>query len=424
MFQTDVSCLSRQSHAKVKIKCQFEITDNCVGINELQYRDAMNNIERNDGKYICLHCSRYIKSSGSDNPNCQYHYDRDLLKIIDTNEKAYLLGWIASDGTIKKDSWTIQIAIDKIDIRCLEELRDIVCENIPVKPKTNTNLFYFDINSRQVCEDACRHLQINRGKKSDVVKFPNLDNDELTWAFLRGYFDGDGSIVNYENTSTPNCSISSNSESMLKSIGEFAKIPYKLYKADIYYFGTNCIDFLGKLYDPSSIYRLQRKYEAYIDWITWKYYTRSPNTSLRYPECYLFKTDKDAILPSKSKTSDVGYDLSIIKEETKMMNNIILYDTGLKIRVQHGLYAEVIPRSSLSKSGYMLANSIGIIDPNYNGNIFIALIKVIPDAPEIKFPFRCCQLIFRKQYHVNLIEVAEPFDETSRNEGGFGSTGI
>lgn len=65
------------------------------------------------------------------------------------------------------------------------------------------------------------------------------------------------------------------------------------------------------------------------------------------------------------------------------MNNTILYDTGIKINVKYGYYAEVVPRSSLSKSGYMLANSIGIIDNSYRNNIFVALTKINPDAPDI-----------------------------------------
>lgn len=48
-----------------------------------------------------------------------------------------------------------------------------------------------------------------------------------------------------------------------------------------------------------------------------------------------------------------------------------------------GYYLQVFPRSSLSKSGYALANSVGIIDENYTGNIFIALTKTEPFAREL-----------------------------------------
>ena len=52
----------------------------------------------------------------------------------------------------------------------------------------------------------------------------------------------------------------------------------------------------------------------------------------------------------------------------------------------------------------------------------IALTKIADDAIEIEYPFKCCQLIIRKQEHVNLIEVKNIDMNTKRCEGGFGST--
>lgn len=424
MFLSNVENLSRQSHAIVKVKCQFGVVDNCVNIKELQYRDALNNIERNHGKYICMYCSRHLKYSGSNNPNCSYDYDRDMLSIIDTEAKAYLLGWIASDGTVSPSSWSMTIAIDKNDLECLENIRDIVCETIAIKHKANSDLVYFDINSKKMCQDVCTYLGITRGRKCDSVQFPNLANDDLLWSFIRGYFDGDGSIRDYDTSSTPECSISSNSSDMLSSISKFANIPSKQSGNNLSFYGTNCIDFLGRMYHNSQPkYRLRRKYDLFTDWSDWRCFIRAPGMSTRLPHCYVFKTDKNAIIPSRAKMSDVGYDLTIIKKEKEWYNNITLYDTGIKISMAHGYYAEVVPRSSLSKSGYILANSVGIIDPNYKGNIFIALVKIDPTAPDIQLPFRCCQLIFKAVINVDMIEVVDDFNETTRGDGGFGSTG-
>jgi len=250
------------------------------------------------------------------------------------------------------------------------------------------------------------------------VDFIDLSSTEFKWVFLRGYFDSQsGNIGVFDKTSGPNCSITARSVNLLKVIEAFVGIPcvIDVDEKRIVYQGSNAIDFLGKIYDAAGSLRQPEKYKIYCEWL-------GCGEGL-IPECYVYKTDKAAVIPSKSKTSDAGYDLTLIKEEKKWLNNITLYDTGIKIRVNHGLYAEVVPRSSLSKSGYMLANSVGIIDNNYNGNIYVALIKVDPTAPDIQLPFRCCQLIFRQQVYVNMVETSKPFDETSRNEGGFGSTG-
>jgi len=82
---------------------------------------------------------------------------------------------------------------------------------------------------------------------------------------------------------------------------------------------------------------------------------------------------------------------------------------------------EVVPRSSLSKTGWMLANSVGIIDPSYRGNIMVAVIKVDPNAQPLTLPFRGFQLVVRKQFHVDMVN-ADELDETNRGHGGFGST--
>jgi hypothetical protein len=53
----------------------------------------------------------------------------------------------------------------------------------------------------------------------------------------------------------------------------------------------------------------------------------------------------------------------------------------------------------------------------------VALTKICDDAPEIVFPFKCCQLIVRKQVFPNIFEIEEnSLSSTERNEGGFGST--
>ena len=255
------------------------------------------------------------------------------------------------------------------------------------------------------------------------IWLPNLNDDELTWAFIRGYFDGDGTI-RHINSHALSCSISSNSINMLTAISKFSNIPCEKITNELTYNGTNCLDFLGKLYgDASNELYLLRKYNLYLQWMNWKPSLRGSGSQSNIGLCKVYKTDKNAILPSKSNISDVGYDLTIIKEIKKNNTNTVMYDTGIKIKLDYGYYAEIVPRSSLSKSGYMLSNSIGIIDNSYRGNLYIPLTKVELDAPDLELPFKCCQLIIREQIHINMIEVAEDIiDNTTRDNGGFGST--
>lgn len=99
MFLEDTSGLSRGSHKQVSVVCDFQESKSCLVNVTRSYRDARDNMDRNNGSYICFQCSRFMKYSGRNNPNCKYKaLDDHLMDVIDSEVKAYLLGWIASDG--------------------------------------------------------------------------------------------------------------------------------------------------------------------------------------------------------------------------------------------------------------------------------------------------------------------------------------
>lgn len=133
------------------------------------------------------------------------------------------------------------------------------------------------------------------------------------------------------------------------------------------------------------------------------------------------KTTKDAITPALAFPSDIGYDLTAISIYKEKENDTILYETGIKVKPPHGYYFEIVPRSSISGSGYMLANSVGIIDPHYTGSLKIALIKVRDNADTLIMPFCICQLVLKKAYR-SVITVVDTIEDTDRGDGGFGST--
>lgn len=133
--------------------------------------------------------------------------------------------------------------------------------------------------------------------------------------------------------------------------------------------------------------------------------------------------DDRAKPPAKAHIMDSGYDVYIIdvhKHDDK--TNTTYYRTGLKVRPPFGFYFEMYPRSSLSKTGYMLANSVGVIDANYRGEVLVALKKVCASAPDLDLPLKAVQLIPKAFVHMEAIETND-FDDTERNEGGFGSSG-
>lgn len=135
---------------------------------------------------------------------------------------------------------------------------------------------------------------------------------------------------------------------------------------------------------------------------------------------YFKRILQDAVVPKKGTEYSVGYDLTAIRVHSKV-GNTTFYGTGLQVKTDEGYYTEILPRSSLSKTGYVLANSVGVIDPDYRGELLIALTKVDSSMPDLVVPFTRCQLIVRELCSYDLEEVEE-LDKTVRNDGGFGST--
>ena len=388
---------SSGSHKKCLITCELNCSKKCKITYLREYKDILKTKEIND-KYICLYCSRTTKFMGSDNPNSKYDYDRDFMKEINTNEKSYLLGWIASDGHIRNSGITIQI--NKKDIDILYILRDIICKTKEIPITIKEEFCSLGIHSKEIANDVANHLGICFGKKSHDVKFPQLDNDTLKWSFIRGVFDGDGSICEkkIKNYTYLRSNISTNSEDMRLKITEFCGIPCHNSKDQIQFSHYSTIDFLDKLYDNKTNLFLERKYNKYIELLQSK--------SSNFVIFKVIKKDKKAILPYKPRLSDAGLDISIIKL-IKTVGDVGFYDTGLSFIPHPGYYLKIFPRSSISKTGYMLANSVGIIDSTYSGNLIIALRKVDKTSNNLDLPCRIAQVVAEKSIFTKIEEVGE-----------------
>lgn len=129
----------------------------------------------------------------------------------------------------------------------------------------------------------------------------------------------------------------------------------------------------------------------------------------------------EATLSPHALEGDVGLDILAVKIHKKIGDKTIMYDTGICVQPEHGYYTELIPRSSISKTGYILTNSVGIVDPKYRGTLKIVLTRVDDSLPELTLPFKVAQLIVRKAEYAELEQV-HSLDETIRGDKGFGST--
>ena len=131
-------------------------------------------------------------------------------------------------------------------------------------------------------------------------------------------------------------------------------------------------------------------------------------------------------LPSYETIASAGMDLRAnLAEpiELKPLERAIV-KTGLFIELPIGFEAQVRPRSGLAaKNGITVLNSPGTIDADYRGEIGVILVNLSADDFIIKNGERIAQLIIARHERAEWIPVQE-LSETSRGEGGFGSTGV
>lgn len=132
--------------------------------------------------------------------------------------------------------------------------------------------------------------------------------------------------------------------------------------------------------------------------------------------------DEHSIVPSKN-AADVGYDLTIISVYKQISDSITMYETGVALDIPLGYYVEMFLRSSMSKTGYILANGTGIIDPGYTGTVKVVLLKADKSMPDISLPLRAAQLILKPYAYSRPMQVTE-LPDTERGTGGFGSTNV
>jgi hypothetical protein len=378
--------------------------------------------------------------------------DEDFFATIDTPLKSYILGVIAFNTSTPTVVTPIILKLNTIkdhdnNTRSVSygyysDLNDNDKKNYPYFNNIDRLVGYLrKIGSVRYTEDAfllgTLELSLSSQKiKDEIANIKSASGDISAFItkchsedvnkcnqFVKAYIEKYGNIIN------DNLNITFYDDMMAESIAKLYDIPHNILKGlnkntVVQYKGVNMIDLLGMLYSDCDC----PYYNNYI-------YTYNSKDGASVPTIKVFKVDERAVAPSKSRYSDSGYDLTIISEYKRLTSNTVIYDTGIQLEIPNGYYVEIVPRSSISRSGYILANNVGIIDQGYRGNLYIALTKINGEAPELSMPWKCCQMIVKKQVYSRLevaalsvgeatLGTATPAIETSsRGTGAFGSTG-
>ena len=133
------------------------------------------------------------------------------------------------------------------------------------------------------------------------------------------------------------------------------------------------------------------------------------------------KLHPDAVMPSYAKDGDAAMDL-YASEVLKDQYANYVYLTGVAMEIPPGFVGLLFPRSSVSKTSLSLANSVGVIDSGYRGEIMLKYRQTGDPNPIYTSGDRVGQIMIIPYPQIELIEV-EQLSNTERGAGGFGSTG-
>lgn len=221
--------------------------------------------------------SKILKDAGVNIYNTSQHtcVDETVFDIIDSEEKAYWLGFMYADGCIYNKEYRMELSLQGSDVKHLQKFSKFL-------KSTKPDLVKIYHNYKQGNYDRCRisvrskHLWEslnNKGcvpNKSLILTFPNNIPNDLIKHFIRGYIDGDGCLC----TSNP-YKIELNVLGTLDFLTGIVKnLPlkkdypiFKVKNKNYYTLNLWCstaINIIKFLYENSTIY-LNRKYEKYLE---------------------------------------------------------------------------------------------------------------------------------------------------------------
>lgn len=127
--------------------------------------------------------------------------------------------------------------------------------------------------------------------------------------------------------------------------------------------------------------------------------------------------------PTRAHATDAGLDLYVPEGQSCLVRSGAVYtiDLGIRVAIPDGYYGQLTLRSSAGKKGLIIPNGVGIIDPDYRGNLKL-LVSALAEPTLVPTGERICQLVILPRIPVDA-ETGVVDTDTDRGQGGFGSTG-
>lgn len=212
-----------------------------------------------------------------------YRFNIHIFDEIDTEEKAYWLGFLYADGNVSTNRSRIELSLKGTDINHLYKFADFL--NFP-REKVKLSAAKCDNKYFSRCRIGFGSLYLKNRlielgcvpQKSLILKFPNIEifkTKDLVYPFIRGYVDGDGCLgIRANKTKSPTLTFQViGTLEFLKEMCHYLNIENpNIYRKEkrhlesntysIFICAKNALDVTFKLYNEATIY-LDRKYNIY-----------------------------------------------------------------------------------------------------------------------------------------------------------------
>jgi dUTP pyrophosphatase len=142
---------------------------------------------------------------------------------------------------------------------------------------------------------------------------------------------------------------------------------------------------------------------------------------------YLRDTEKSGNILEYATPFSAGIDLRAFMEQEEVSmapGSRYPFPTGICIEITTpGIAGFIYSRSGLgTKKGLVVSQGVGVVDPDYRGEIVVSLLNNSPEKRKVKRSQRIAQLIFKPFFHAAIVQAKE-LSTTQRGAGGFGHTG-
>ena len=150
------------------------------------------------------------------------------------------------------------------------------------------------------------------------------------------------------------------------------------------------------------------------------------NQAVTSPNLLKYYVTDTCLAPEVGTSYSAGIDIRSANDYSFDPQEKVEIKTGLHVEIPTGHLGLLVPRSSTGKKGLRLANTVGIIDSDYRGEITIIAIIDNRDGMKISKGDRIAQLLVIPYAQVNLTAVGDinELEDTKRGGAGFGSTGV